>query len=72
MLLNCTHKGRAGGSTSSSSQDPGKRINIDQVSVFMNKRMTADRRQEGLQQLLDTSLHASEALLLELALISRS
>ena len=70
MLLNCTHKGRAGGS--SSSQDPGKRINIHQVSVFMNKRMTADRRQEGLQQLLDTSLHASEALLLELALISRS
>ena len=69
MLLNCTHKGRARGS---SSQDPGKRINIDQVSVFMNKRMTADRRQEGLQQLLDTSLHASEALLLELALISRS
>ena len=45
MLLNCTHKGRAGGS--SSSQDPGKRINIHQVSVFMNKRMTADRRQEG-------------------------
>ena len=44
MLLNCTHKGRAGGS---SSQDSAKRINIDQVSVFMNKRMTADRRQEG-------------------------
>ena len=61
MLLNCTHKGRAGGS--SSSQDPGKRINIHQVSVFMNKRMTADSRQEGA---------ASEALLLELALISRS
>ena len=70
MLLNCTHKGRAGGS--SSSQDPGKRINIHQVSVFMNKRMTADGGRRGLQQLLDTSLHASEALLLELALISRS
>ena len=68
MLLNCTHKGRAGGS--SSSQDSAKRINIDQVSVFMNKRMTADRRQEGLQQLLDTYLYASEVLLRELALIS--
>ena len=68
MLLNCTHKGRAGGS--SSTQDPAKRINIDQVSVFMNKRMTADRRQEGLQQLLDTYLYASEVLLGELALIS--
>ena len=45
MLLNCTHKGRAGGS--SSSQDPGKRINIDQVSVFMNKRMTADGGRRG-------------------------
>ena len=71
MLLNCTHKGRAGGS--SSSQDPGKRINIHQVSVFMNKRMTADRRQEGAAATsgyLDTYLYASEVLLGELALIS--
>ena len=71
MLLNCTHKGRAGGS--SSSQDSAKRINIHQVSVFMNKRMTADRRQEGAAATsgyLDTSLYASEVLLSELALIS--
>ena len=43
MLLNCTHTGRG----SSSSQDPAQRINIDQVSVFLSKRLTADRRQEG-------------------------
>ena len=68
MLLNCTHTGRGRGS--SSSQDPAQRINIDQVSVFMNKRLTADRRQEGEQQLLDTSLLASQVILRELALIS--
>ena len=66
MLLNCTHTGRG----SSSSQDPAQRINIDQVSVFMNKRMTADRRQEGAAATSDTSQLASQVLLRELALIS--
>ena len=69
MLLNCTHKGRAG-----QQQQPGPGQEDQHRSGFSFHEQEDDSRQEaggGLQRLLDTS-HASEALLLELALISRS
>ena len=56
-------------------QQPGPGQEDQHPSGFSFHEQEDDSRQEaggGLQRLLDTSLHASEALLLELALISRS